>query len=492
MSMTLNRFQNFYLALLLAFAGVLSVSGTIALRNLLHLGLLLLLLVYLGFMWRTERGRVVALTRTVPLPVWCWCAYLLLFPLFAPNSAGAWSNLIGKGMWGESLLTWLLAGGAFLILGKKRLTLWLLALVSAVPVFIHLCLTLLAWAGVLQPAFYQDPSLLAAGQSLWAILQDGSLPQKPFQSFPLGFRGIEPMHGNLGYPASQTMCVGLAVMFSAWQQGKQRRVIEAGTLVALCFLSVVIAASRAATYFSFLLLACACLFFTVTVPAKRVSLSTGVRLSIVGIVVLCLVFFQQVVSQNSFWYSVGAKMTVGLYVENPRDLICDGFSSATTEFVRQRHPGKDQAYVESLIDGLRGDGGRVLLARVGAELSASNPWGWNGGRDAYQYRIEQMCGHVPALYFSHAHSAWINLILAVGWVGALLYAWVLLQFAKSGCSALKQEHKWPEGMALLLLSIFWLLRGMVDAVYQEHYLEMQAFFLLTLFFLLRSGKPAFE
>jgi hypothetical protein len=67
---------------------------------------------------------------------------------------------------------------------------------------------------------------------------------------------------------------------------------------------------------------------------------------------------------------------------------------------------------------------------------------------------------------------------------------VLLYFARAGWRALGQEQTWPAGMALLLLSIFWLLRGMVDAVYQEHYLEMQAFFLLTLWFLLRSGKPA--
>ena len=55
-----------------------------------------------------------------------------------------------------------------------------------------------------------------------------------------------------------------------------------------------------------------------------------------------------------------------------------------------------------------------------------------------------------------------------------------------------QEQTWPAGLALLLLSIFWLLRGMVDAVYQEHYLEMQAFFLLTLFLSLRSGKQTSE
>jgi hypothetical protein len=492
--MTLNRFQGLYLALLLAFAGVLSVSGTIALRNVLHLGLLLLLLGYLGFAWRTQRERMVELAAVVPLPVWLWCAYLLLFPLIAPNSADAWSNMIGKGMWGESMLTWLLAWGAFLILGTKRLTLWVLALVSAVPVFIHLGLTALAWAGVFQPAFYEDPSLQAAGQSLLAVLQDVSLLQNPFQAFPLGFRGIEPMHGNLGYPASQAMCIGLAVMFAAWHQGEHRRAIQAGALIALCFVSVVIAQSRAAAYFGLLILALACVIYAVFVRVKRVplGLGQGAGLMIVGVGALCLVFFYQVVSQNPVWYSMGDKVAIGFQVERPKDLICEGFTPATSEFVRQQHPDKDEAYIESLIEGLQGDGGRVLLARVGAELSASNPWGWSGGRDAYQYRIKQLCGHVPAMNFSHAHNAWVNLILAVGWAGAIFYAWVLVQFAKSGWCALRQEQKWPAGMALLLLSTFWLLRGMVDAVYQEHYLEMQAFFLLTLFLLLRSGKPELE
>ncbi|ARV17460.1 hypothetical protein AEP_00500 [Curvibacter sp. AEP1-3] len=489
--MTLNRFQRLYLALILAFAGVLSVSGTIALRNVLHLALLLLLLGYLGFAWRTERGRIVRLAAAVPLPVWLWCVYLLIFPFIAPNPAGAWSNMIGKGMWGESILTWLLAWGAFLILGAKRLTLWVLALVSAVPVFIHLGLTVLAWAGVLQPTFYEDPSLQAAGQSLWAVLQDVTLLQTPLPAFPLGFRGIEPMHGNLGYPASQAMCLGLAVMFAARQQGKHRRVIEAGALVALCFVSVVIAQSRAAAYFGLLILAMACVVYVVSVRVQRkpLRLGRGVGLVMAGVGGLCLVFFYHVVSHNPVWYSMGDKVALGFQIERPKDLICDGFTSATSDFVRQSHPDKDQAYVESLIDGLRGDGGRVLLARVGADLSATNPWGWSGGRDAYEYRIAQMCGHVPAMNYSHAHNAWINLILAVGWVGAILYAWVLLRFTKSGWTALKQEQTWAAGLALLLLSIFWLLRGMVDAVYQEHYLEMQAFFLLTLFLNLNSGKP---
>jgi O-antigen ligase len=492
--MILNRFQGLYFAMLLAFAGMLSVSGTIALRNVLHLGLLLLLLCYLGFAWRTERVRMATLAVAVPLPVWLWCAYLLIFPLIAPDPAGAWSNMIGKGMWGESMLTWLLAWGAFLILGTKRLTLWVLALVSAVPVFIHLGLTVLAWAGVFQPAFYEDPSLQAVGQSLWAVLHDVTVLQKPFRAFPLGFRGIEPMHGNLGYPASQAMCIGLAVMFAAWYQGLHRRAFQAGALVALCFVSVVIAQSRAAAYFELLILALACVIYAVFVRVRRkpLRLGRGAGLVIVGVGVLCLVFFYQVVSHNPVWYSMGDKVAIGFQVETPKDLICEGFTPATSEFVRRQHPDRDAVYIASLVEGLNADGGRVLLARVGAELIVNNPMGWNGGRDAYQYRIEQRCGHVPAMNFSHAHNAWINLILAVGCVGAALYAWVLLRFAKSGWSALKQEQTWPAGLALLLLSLFWLLRGMVDAVYQEHYLEMQAFFLLTLFWLLRSGKPASE
>lgn len=492
--MTLNRFQALYLAMLLAFAGVLSVSGTIALRNVLHLGLLLLLLGHLVISWRTDGARMGALAAAVPLPVWLWCVYLLLFPLIAPERAGAWSNLLGKGMWGESILTWMLAWGAFLILGPRRLTLWVLALVSAVPVFIHLGLTMLAWSGVLQPAFYDAPSLQAAGQSVLAVLRDASLMQNPFHAFPLGFRGIEPMHGNLGYPASQAMCLGLAVMFAALSQANLRVAIKALCLVALCFVSVVIAQSRAAAYFGLLIVAVACPIYVVMVRTRRtpMRLARSAVLGGLGVAALCLVFFYQVVAHNPVWYSMGDKMRLGFQVENPKQLLCEGLTPTTFEFVRQRHADKDEEYTESLIEGLRGDGARVLLARVGAELSAKNPWGWNGGRDAYQHRIEEFCGHMPAMNYSHAHNAWINLLLALGWTGAILYAWVLLYFAKVGWSSLRLEQSWPAGMALLLLSCFWLLRGTVDAVYQEHYLEMQALFLLTLYMLLHSSKPVSE
>lgn len=491
-----NTFQSVYLCLLLVFAGVLSVSGTIALRNVLHVLLLVLLLGYILLTWRWEGQSIAQLVSIVPLPVWLWCTYLLVFPLIAPDSVGALTNLLGKGMWGESVLTWILAWGAFGVLGAVRLSLWRLALVSAVPVYIHLFLTMLAWAGVLQPAFYEDPSLQQTVQSVWIALTDSSQVRGAFQVFPMGFRGIEPMHGNLGYPASQTMCLGLAVMFAAWHRTDHWSMAKAGLLVVLCFVSVVIAQSRAAAYFGLLILVLSFMAYGIYLRNCRqqamgaqssIARSAGVLM--LGIGLVCLVFFWKVASQNQVWYSMWDKMAIGFQIESPKDLLCDGFTPTVHDFVRQKYPGKDSAYTDALTDGLRGDGGRVLLARVGAELSVSHPWGWNGGRDAYEYRIEQLCGHEPAMKFSHAHNAWVNLILSLGWMAAILYAWVFCSFSKMGWNTLKNGHEWPAALALLLLSIFWLLRGMVDAVYQEHYLQMQAFYPLLLVLWIRSGKP---
>lgn len=479
----MTRFQRFYSALLLAFLSILSVSGTIALRNLLHLTLLVMIGLSM-LLKRKELGAIpsIALIKKLPTPIWLWCIYLLLFPMFAIETGKAFSNLLGNGMWGESILTLVLAVGSLLILSPQTISLWVLALVSAVPVFIHLGLTLLAWAGVLQPAFYAEPTLQTVASSLISVIQDFSLIQSPFHAFPMGFRGIEPMHGNLGYPASQAMCLALAVFFSAWQKSDRSKAIQSSLLVALCFVSVVIAQSRAAAYFGLIIVAfAAVLYFDYArVQGGSANLTRGLPVITMFFGAFCLALFLQVVMKNPVWYSMLDKLVIGFQVENPRDVLCDGITSNTVDIIRQTYADRDESYVDTLIDGLRGDGARVLLARVGVELVSRNPFGLNGGRDAYQYRIAELCKHEPIMFFSHAHNAWVNLILAIGWVGALLYAWVLLGSAFQGWKLLRHPSQWPYGIALLLLSVFWILRGMVDAVYQEHYLQMQAFFLLFL------------
>jgi hypothetical protein len=489
----MTKFQRTFHVLLLAFLSILSVSGTIALRNLLHLVLLAMLSVYLWLELRRDRDRVVQLAKAVPLPVVMWCAYLLLFPLIAPDRPGALDNLIGKGMWGESILTWILAWGAVLVLGAGRLGLWQLALASAVPVYIHLLSIVLAWAGVLQPAFYADPTLQQLGASMLSALNDFSLVQDSFKVFPMGFRGIEPMHGNLGYPASQATALALAVAYLASRNSDRLMLVKAICLIAACFVSVVIAQSRAATYFGLFLVGLS--FFVYSLghshkPAlqlnpQRSKWKVGGVLAVT--LIISLTMLARIATTNIHWYSMWDKLTIGIALDSPMVSLCKGFDSSVYDEIRAKYADRNAAYTATLIDGLNGDGARVILARAGVELVEKYPWGLNAGRDAYQMRMRQMCGHTPALDFSHAHNAWINLALAVGVLGAFTFGWMLFHLGRLGLRIFrKNDESSVFGFALFMLSTFWLLRGMVDAVFQEHYLQMQAFMLLVLSLLGRS------
>lgn len=500
MTQSLIRFQQVFYGLLLVFLSLLSVSGTIALRNVLHF---ILLIGLLGFLWvqlSTDREIITRHLRTIPIPLIIWIGYLLIFPFVAPDKEGAFANLFGKGMWGESILTWVLAWGSVLILGAGRLGLWPLALVSAVPVYIHLLLLVFAWTGVLQPSFYADPSLFQFGVSLVDVVADYSLIHNPFGSFPMGFRGIEPMHGNLGYPASQAMCLALALAFGAWRENNKRALVKSTVLIVLCFASVIIAQSRAAAYFGLFLVGLSFLFYWLVMPANKFGASihtfcldaskVKMAAALASIGLISLLLFLKVISTNPVWYAMWDKISLGFQIDNPKVLLCEGFTPATYDFVRKTHEGEREDYVNSLIDGLNGDGARVMMARAGLDLVMQYPMGLNADRDAYQRRMEQSCGHVPVMNYAHAHNAWINLALGLGVVGLLIYLLVIIKFLVIGLQRFGEAYI-PSSMGLFLLSIFWLIRGLFDAVYQEHYLQMQAFFVfvlyLNLFFQLKAS-----
>lgn len=59
----------------------------------------------------------------------------------------------------------------------------------------------------------------------------------------------------------------------------------------------------------------------------------------------------------------------------------------------------------------------------------------------------------------------------------MLFAGLLSYFALAGARGLGQEEGRSWALALFLLSIFWILRDFTDAVYQEHYLQMQTLLL---------------
>lgn len=490
-----TRFQRIFLVILLVFLSILSISGTIALRNVLHAIMLCMIGWALLFARQHLREVPIDLARRVPTVVYAWCVFLILFPFFADESSVAWSNL--RGQWGESILTWGLALGAVLVLGRGCLSLWTLSLVSAAPVFLHLVLTLMAWTGVLRPVFYTDPSLLTLWFSIAELLENPSLLDWTIRTFPMGFRGIEPMHGNIGYPATQSIALALASAAISMHRRTVRVFVLSVFLVGVSFVSVVIAESRGAVYFSVVLFS---MYFLVLlmlrdkIGVKKIENTGNGLVFVIGAAVVAGVvigFLLYVNRSDVRWGSMWDKMEVGFNMNNPVNIICNDLSMDDIDEVRRAYEGGGEGYVDLLVAGIRdGDGARILMQRAGFELILRFPWGLDGSREGYQKRIAQVCGHAPALVFSHAHNAWINLILAVGWIGAFLYASVLLAFTYQGLMWLRDDRMRGAGMGLLLLSVFWVLRGLVDAVYQEHYLQMQAFFLLYLYLMLPSTNSS--
>lgn len=486
MSTVLTNFQRVYLWLMLALLSVLSISGTIALRNIIHVCLLLMM----GWVLVFARDRLVCspfdVLKKVPWPLYAWIGFLILFPLWAVQPDVALINL--RGPWMVYILTWLLAYGAIVVLGSQGPGVWVLALASAVPIFLHLILTLLAWAGLLTPTFYADPSLRTLWDSSREIVAGGMLPH--WQAFPWEFRGVEPMHGNIGYAASQTVALSCVSLFIGWRARNAKGIALSALIILLCFLSVIIAASRGAVYFGLLLLVIS-LFAFVRIEkqlnSKTGSLGTGANA--VKLIAVCLVAliamatFVYVKGRDDVrWYSMWDKVKIGWTTENPVGVLCNGLSDSTLQQIKQEYKGKGEEYTHALITGLEGqDGGRILLMRAGTQLVLENPRGLDGSRQSYEKLMVEKCGHQPKLQFTHAHQAWINLALAFGWLGVTLFAVMMGYFVMLGWKNIGNSNQWPWTMALFLIGIFWVLRGFTDAVYQDHYLQMQALLLAYLF-----------
>jgi len=139
-------FQRFYFAFWITCLAVLPISHTIALRNLL----LFLLLSFIAIHFVSQQNRASTFTasiKSLPRAFGAWALFLLLFPLGSHEPHEAWLNLLGQ--WGESLLAWLIGFTTYWILGNYGPTLRSLAIASALPIVIHLLLTVMAWGGAL-------------------------------------------------------------------------------------------------------------------------------------------------------------------------------------------------------------------------------------------------------------------------------------------------------------------------------------------------------
>jgi O-antigen ligase len=119
--------------------------------------------------------------------------------------------------------------------------------------------------------------------------------------------------------------------------------------------------------------------------------------------------------------------------------------------------------------------------RAGIEMVLEHPLGIDGSRQSYEQLIQTQCHSIPMLEFAHTHNSWIDLSLALGWMGACLFASVLIYFIRRAVTLIYAHAQDSMSGVLLLLAGFWLVRGFFDSLYREHYLEMQAMLLIYLY-----------
>ncbi len=407
------------------YLAVLPMSGTIALRNVALLGLLLLLA------WQFPRIKA---DVRLGWPFMLWATYLLLFPLIAEDHQGAWQSFSGQ--WGRSLLSMLAGAGLAALLQRSGWgTAFQLGLISTIPVFVHLVLV------------------------AWKSLEAGGIPW--------GYWGRETHHADLGYAAGQAVIL-LAASIVA---GAKRWRLLAVALIAAALFSTAVARSRAGLMFA--ILGCLLVFL----PAYLKQGSHRFRNVLGLLVVLGLVaggILLLALKDDPRWGNMVDKLSAG-FLGSALNIQCEGTASVEPLI---RSMQDEQVVADEIIAAVRdGDGARMVALRAGLQLSLKHPWGSDGSRQAYRLLLEQECAN-PAALIVHAHNGWIDTLLAIGWLGALLYLVLLMAFLKRGLSHRHDDQGdrvW--GLVLVALSLFWILRGLTDSVYRDHMLEMQGFVL---------------
>ena len=479
-------YKKVYAAAFLGCIAVLPMSDTIALRNIL-LGVMLALFAGgIGFS-STVRSDAAVAVKWVPIPLILWIVYLCLFPLWAPLPEVAWENL--RGQWGESIVAWVVAFGAVVVLGKQGPGLWSLGIASAFPLLVHLALSILAVAGIWSSDFYDHQNLTGLYEEVSRWVRGEFVFGNFHNPIAERFHGIEVMHGNAGYASSVAIAIFTAIFFGSRDQVRPAESALSLLAIGLCFLSVAIFRSRGALLFGVFIVAAGFAWHYGSARAHSRSGASRSALVLALFLVIGSITYWSV-QNDKRWAPMLDKVVAGLMVEDPIGTLCRGISEKDEAKLRQRLVGQSEDYVDKVITGLKGqDGGRILLMRAGTDIMLENPWGYDGSRESYQGLIRLKCHGEPILGFSHSHNSWIDLSLAIGWLGMALFFSIFYQLFTAARKRIISSCKDVSFLALGLLTIFWVFRGFFDSLYREHYLEMQATILMYLYI---SAAPVSE
>lgn len=419
------------------YLAVLPMSGTIALRRL---AMVLLLLVLFWQFWMSKS------IPKLPIPIALWAAYLLLFPLISSDPTAAWESL-GK-QWGMGLLAMIAGAGAASLLSRYRWgTSFHLGILSCITILVHLYLF---------------------SYKAWET-----------SSIPWNYWGRETHHADLGYAAGQAVILlAASLLFN-----KKASKFIAIFLILACLASTALARSRAGLAFSVF---GGILVFSTATWSRSTAKKAQVLKLLGGLLLIAGVVIGIAANTDTRWRNMESNMTSG-WLGDALQIQCAGTASVEQQIVEKYGVGEESARVIASVKD--GDGSRVVLLRAGVALMLKNPWGIDGSRQSYKKLLRQECPN-PAIEMAHAHNGWIDTALAIGWVGAILYMVVLFGFARFAYGYIQDKTQEVSTWAIVLfsMSIFWTLRAFTDSVYRDHMFEMQGFVLTYAYISLRQYK----
>lgn len=439
--------EKFWIGVLAAiYLAILPMAGTIALRNVAVFALIVLL------SWHFYRKKPTfnGVSIRWALPILAWAAYLCIFPLFTELHAEAWRNLWT--VWFRSLMALAVGAGVALIFSedRQRGTVLQLGLITTFPILIHL------------------------GLVGWRIVETSAIPWN--------YWGRETHHADLGYAAGHAV----VLLSVALLTGGMKRSAGIVALIGVSIFSVIVAHSRGGVAFSFVgLILVLGAYFLMSGGGRRILLLLGV----LGVIVLAVVVLGFAAKSDARWLRMTDRLSSG-FSGDALQIECEGTERVEAELIEKYGPGERMRDLISSIQ--NGDGARTVLLRAGVTLAIEHPWGLDGSRQAFQKRSKEYCPD-PVIQMAHTHNGWLDTALALGWLGAALYAWVLINFLRLGLAGLRKGgavNDWA--LVLVALSLFWILRGFADSVYRDHQLEMQGFVLAYAAVSLKLGKRTRE
>ena len=489
MSINIDKlYKKIYATTFLGCIAVLPMADTIALRNIFLVFMLLLFSGGLIFSRNIRRDATQAL-KIIPMPIILWFSYLSVFPFLAIMPEIAWENL--RGQWGESIVSWIVGFGAAVIMCGPSLNLWKIGYASAFPILIHLLLACISYFGLFSTDYYAHQTLagLFAEVTNWTYGEFN--PSGRYHPIENGFLGIETQQGNIGYASSIAIGVFAVLFWVAKRTDNFKEMIMSSGMVGLCFLSALIVRTRGGLLFGVLTVGLAAIMVYFSLRPKRFENSgsefsskyssyRNLVLYAVIVIVGCVGYVATKVDPR--WATMADKVRAGFSIDDPLESLCNGLSTAEEFAIRDRLAAKPQPYIQEVIDGVKGqDGGRVMLTRAGIQLVLKNPLGLDGSRQSYERLIRVECNSTPALNFANAHNSWIDLSLALGWTGAILFLTLLIYFLRYSLIVAYDKSSISIVAALGLIAAFWLIRGFFDSLYREHYLQMQGIIISYLY-----------